>query len=333
MKVWQIVVAVVVVGVFATVGLWNTGCGSKAEAEKIVVGYSKLRISLPIFVAQEKGFFAARGLQVELMPYDTAQPLLHALIEGKIPAAGYTALPISYAGMMRSEKGLYFATCMVEDQQHRISFLLRKTPEAGEQPAVRTIQDLKGKTVGILPTVAYKGWLQAIVKANGLDPDRDIKIQQVEQTLQLQTLVSGGVDALFTNDPVATAAIASGKAELILPDTVECPKFIGDPFAFGSFNVNKAWADANPEAFKKLIAALDDAIDYINAHPEEVKQMMVPYIAEQFRPHVAQYPNALYTTSVDTKLKTLQDAARMYVEHGILDSELKMDGLVVSVPR
>src|ERR1017187_2364898 len=50
-------------------------CGAADEAA-VRIGYSKLRISLPVFVAQENGYFRAEGLRVELVGYDTAQPMI-----------------------------------------------------------------------------------------------------------------------------------------------------------------------------------------------------------------------------------------------------------------
>lgn len=64
-----------------------------ATFPEVTIGYSQLRISLPIFVAAERGLFAKHGLAVTLRPYDTAQPMVQALAEGKLDLAGYSALP------------------------------------------------------------------------------------------------------------------------------------------------------------------------------------------------------------------------------------------------
>ena len=299
---------------------------SPSQEASLTIGYSRLRISLPVFVAQQKGIFSRHGIKANLVMYDTAQPMMQALVEGKIDIAGYTAYPITYSAIARSHKALYFITVMVEDQQHRISFLLRPKPRAGESPRIKTIRDLKGKRVGILPTIAYKAWLQAIVKANGIDP-ADVQIIQVDPALESQALKSGGVDALFTNDPAATAAIDAGIAELI-SDKVECPEYIKNPFPFGSFNVSKAWADANRDALGRLLAALDDAVGFINANPQAAKDSMKPYMPEQFRADVDRYPDAKYLASAETTDAMLQEMADLYLKMGIIDAHLDLTGLV-----
>ena len=80
-------------------------------------------MALPIFVANEKGFFAKHGLRVELVPYETAQPMMDALVGGSLEVGGYCALPITFAAMVRSKTPLIFISSMMEDDAHPISIL------------------------------------------------------------------------------------------------------------------------------------------------------------------------------------------------------------------
>jgi len=203
--------------------------------------------------------------------------------------------------------------------------------EAGESPKIKSVKDLEGKVVGILPTIAYKSWLEAILIENGLTPDQDVIIQQTAPTLQSQALRSGGVDALFTNDPSATSAIRTGVAELI-SDEVEVPAYLGSPFPFGSFNVSKEWADSNPETMSNIAKALEKAIDFVNANPEEAKDFMKPYLPEQFQSHVQFYPDAQYMKMGKSNEKILQDAADQYLDIGIINKPLNLSGLTYEQP-
>lgn len=322
------VLALWVVLVLTACGMERESGGAGGDLIPVRVGFSRLRISLPVFVAKEHGFFEAHGLDATLEQYDTAQPLMQALLEGSIDTGGYTALPITYAGMLRSGKPLYFLTTMVEDQEHRISYELRPATPVGQQPAIRSIEDLRGKRIGILPTIAYRAWLGVILQRHGLEPGSDVQIQQVQPTLQPQALASGGVDALFTNDPAATSALAQGVAELISTD-VMVPHHVMDPLPFGSFNVSQDWADENPEAFRRLRAALDDAVDFVNNHPSQAKQAMRPYLPDRFQPHVALYPDALYLRSTESSEATFRRIAEIYVDLGVIAEIPDLTDLVV----
>ena len=54
----------------------------------MVIGVSTLRISLPVFVAEQHGLFAKHGIDAEVRRYDTAQPLADELGAGRIDAGG-----------------------------------------------------------------------------------------------------------------------------------------------------------------------------------------------------------------------------------------------------
>jgi len=299
-----------------------------SNKETIIIGYSRLRISLPIFVAKEKGIFKKYGLNVKLKMYETAQPLMQALIEEKINIAGYTALPITFNGMLRSNKQLYFITTMIEDKNHRISYFLKKK----DDNFIKTIKDLKDKRVGILPTIAYKAWCETILKKNNLIPNKDVKIIQIAPNLQAQTLKNGGVDALFTNDPAATSAIQVGIAELI-SNNIEVPKYIKNPFPFGSFNISKKWADKNPEIFKKIVLSINEACKFINKNPNKSKEMMKPYLPEQFKKHVKYYPNAFYLTTQQSSQKMYNEIADIYLKMGIIKKPINLQNLIIINPK
>ncbi|NOY90303.1 MAG: ABC transporter substrate-binding protein [Deltaproteobacteria bacterium] len=294
------------------------------------IGYSRLRISLPVFVAQERGIFARHGIHAELQMYDTAQPLMQALVEGRVDVAGYTALPIAFNGMLRSGTPLYFLTAMVEDDAHPISYLLRRKAPDGAAPTLRRVEDLRGRRVGILPTVAYRAWLRAILTAHHV-PIESVVVQPIAPLMQAEALAAGGVDALFTNDPAATAALASGTAER-LTTGAEVPRVMGSPFLFGSFNVRKRWGDARPGTLERLRAALDEAVVFVNAHPEQARQAMAPYLPERFRTQVSSYPDARYLTSEELTESALQAQAAGALEHGIMPRALDLGGLVLGAP-
>ncbi|WP_428568680.1 MAG: ABC transporter substrate-binding protein [Solidesulfovibrio sp. DCME] len=191
----------------------STAATALAQADKVTIGDSKLIISLPVFVAADQGLFAQNGLDVTLEEFETAQPLMDALVSGKVDVAGYTAYAITMNASLRAKKELYYLTSLVEDAQHPISKLLVK-----KDSPIQSIADLKGKRVGILPTIAYTLWLEAILAKNGVDPAA-VTLQNVAPPLSGSALESGAVDALFTNDPAA-AVLTSGVGKELVPGAV-----------------------------------------------------------------------------------------------------------------
>jgi len=314
---------VITVLIFSFTAAGPSSVSYSESAKKISIGYSVLRISLPIFVAQEKGYFTQEGLQVTLVPFETAQPLMNSLVAGTIQMAGYTALPITFSAMLRSKTDLYFSTAMLEDQKHRISYLIvpRNTPRTF------TISDLRGKKIGILPTVAYRVWLEEMLKQHGVKAS-EVEIVQIAPALTPAALESGQISALFTTDPAATTVLRRGIGRL-LNEEVEVPKILGEKFIFGSFNMRKDYADRNPEIASKVSRALDKAVHFVNKYPGEAKQIMKKYLHESQQPFVEFYPDALYQTTSEVEPTKFQALADKYLEMGIIQERINVNQLVI----
>jgi NitT/TauT family transport system substrate-binding protein len=291
------------------------------------MGYARLRISLPIFVAQQRGFFRKHGIDAKLEMYDTGQSMGQALAEGKLDVGGYFAFPISFNGMLRTKRRLYFLTLQEEDRVNRISFFLRRKTPPGQQPQITSVKDLKGKRVGILPTIVYKATLEALLRKYGVDP-ASVTIQPTDPMLQAQLLANGGVDALYTNDPAATGAIAAGVAELVDPNHSESAELYGEPFPFGTFYVSQEWAAKNPALTRAIAAALDEAIAYIEGHQLEAKEALRPYLPPVFQGQIRLYGPAHYLTTAESREEDVAKLARRFKEIGVVSEDVDVKGTV-----
>lgn len=268
--------------------------------ERVLLGVPLLRISQPVFVAAERGLFARHGLTVELKQFDTAQPLADELAAGRLDAAGYLALPILFSREGGPPK-VRVVTAIVEDETHPLSFLLVK-PDS----SLDSVAALAGKNVGILPTLAYRRWLEAVLKHHGVDP-ASVTVTPLAPQLQLEALAGGGVDALFTGDPMATAGIARGLARP-LTSGAEVPRALGAPFFFGTFAVSERLATTRPQATENLVAALDEAIALIAADEQVGRTALANAVREGDRAWVARSPSTKYLASGAVTVEAL-DAA------------------------
>jgi len=301
-------------------------CGFKsnknvAELKKVKIGCNRLRVSLPLFVAQEQGIFRKNGLNVELVMFDTAQPLMDALCAGHLNAAGYTAFPITFSAQMRSKKQLYYATALVEDDEHPISMLMVK-----KDSRINGIADLRGKRIGILPTFAYRAWLDMILKENNIS-NKEVVVQMIAPALTPAALASGSVDAMFTNDPAITTTVQKGIGRVLYNGAI-VPKYLWSPLPFGSFNLSKEFVDNNPDTAQRIVKSLDEAIAIINKDPNKAKKMMANYLPEAERPFVHHYPDSLYQNSREVSRKDFERLADSYLKEGIIKERLDVKGLV-----
>lgn len=264
------------------------------------IGVSTLRISQPVFVAIERGLFAKRGLDVDVHRFDTAQPLADELSAGRIDAGGYVAFPILFTPKAPSPR-VRVLTVIVEDATHPLSYLLVK-----KGTGLHGTSALRGRRIGILPTVAYQRWLDAILKHDGIAPG-EVTVEPIAPPLQVDALAGGGIDVLFTGDPMATAALSRGVAEP-LTDSPDVPRVLGDPFPFGTFAVTEQLATARPAAARALREALDEAIGMIATDPSIGRTAMAPYVREPERPYIDHYPAARYLASSEVSTELLDRA-------------------------
>ncbi len=279
---------------------------------QITVGVSALRISQPLFVAAHEGLFVRRGLSVRVQSFSTAQPMLDEVALGRIDAGGFVAWPIVLLGASRAAAPVHVAGNMIEDDAHRASYVL-----ARRGSPLRFPRDLPGKRVGVLPTIAYRRWLVALARAASVSPE-SFAIVPVDPAMQSATLASGAVDLLFTNDPMATAMIQRGVAELV-DDGPPCARRLSPSFSFATVAPSDAFVRRSPSASRRFFAALDDAIAAIQRDAPLGRRAMTPFLREIDRPFVDHYPIGAYQPSSQSALslaRAVDSARRLQIFDG-----------------
>jgi ABC-type nitrate/sulfonate/bicarbonate transport system substrate-binding protein len=259
----------------------------------VTIGYSALGVSLPLFVAHRTSLFADHGLQVKMRGYPTAHPLTEAVMDDGVPCGGFVAFPISLHRHART-RPLHYACAVAEDLDNPISFLL-----ARKGSGIRSIKDLAGRRVGVLPTKAYREWLKVLLARTGLGYhqvklDKTCKCMEtcatgnvpIEQMVSVHDVLpqettaalrSGRIDALFSNDPGVTDAVRAGVAD-ILGDRPILPSLLGSPFLFGSFVLDSAFVAAKPDEARRIIAALDEGVRVCQQDPAEARRIAAYYL-------------------------------------------------------
>lgn len=287
----------------------------------IFIGYTELKISLPIFVAEQEGLFLKHKLDnVKLQKYDNAQLLMEDIASHKIHLGGYLALPIAFSVMHKTE--LIFIGGIYENNEYPISFLLKNKNNKN----IQCIKDLKGKKIGILPTNAYKVWLETILLKADLKLT-DIDITEVPIGKQKNSLENNDLDALFTNDPIASEIILKGIG-IRLSEEALVPKATGiDPFYFGSFNVTTQYAKAHQPIIRKLTLALDEAILLIGKNPYIVEKALKKYLPNSTKELIDQFSKTLFKTSKSISNHNLEIMQLYYYQQNLYTKNISIHNL------
>ena len=245
---------IVRVSTFAAVMLF--ACASFAQnARTVQVIVFPGGFNWPIWVAQEKGMFAKRGLEIKLTPTPNSVFQLTNLIDGKFDIA-MTAIDnlIAYReGQGEAPKlGPDLFAFMGSDS----GFLRLVTV-----PEVKSFADLRGKEVSVdALTTGYAFVLLEILERNGLMKDRDYTTPAAGGVLQrFQALMEKKHAGTLLLSPFEVQAEARGFNRLANAIDVlgRYQGLVG--------GARKAWADANRGAVVDYIRAYRDAVDWLYA--------------------------------------------------------------------
>jgi len=76
---------------------------------------------------------------------------------------------------------------------------------------IKSFADLRGKKLGHVPGIQWRTISRHMVRASGLDPDKDVTLVDLAVGMQVPAVVGGSVDATLSLEPVGSVAVASGQ--------------------------------------------------------------------------------------------------------------------------
>lgn len=215
----------------------------------------------PAWVAQDKGLFAKQGLKVDLSFIQGSVAALPALAAGEVSILQTTPV----AAVQAKIKGL--DTVVLGDH---IPFINQRMVAVS---SIKSIQDLKGKTIGVTkPGSSDDFTLALVLKKQGMDPKKDVQVTYLNDVPgQVAALGKGLVQAIVVSPPSNLLAEQNGGHEILNFYDLKIP-YPGDGVAS-----TRAYVGSHHDVVVKFLAAYVDAIAYIKANPNEAKQVIAKY--------------------------------------------------------
>ncbi|HEY8275824.1 MAG TPA: ABC transporter substrate-binding protein [Methyloceanibacter sp.] len=217
-----------------------------ASADPITVGYSDWPGWVAWQVAIDKGWFKEAGLDVKFQWFDYSASM-EAFAAGKIDANCMTNGDTLVTGA-GGGKGIMI---MLTDYSNGNDMIVGK-------PGIKTIEDLKGKKVGL-----ELGFVEHLLLLNGLQKagmtESDVTLVNSKTNETPQVLASGQVEAIGAWQPIAGQAITGLPGSRPVYTSADAPGLIYDVVA-----VNPASLSARRDDWMKLIKIWDRVVHYIN---------------------------------------------------------------------
>lgn len=242
-------------------------------AEKVKIGYLNIVMSLPTFVAQEKGLFEKANLEVELIPFQSGTAIIDALIAGRIDVnacsatTGYWFAEQNIPG--RFKLFLAYGTPSLENPS--FAAIVKK-----DSP-LKTLKDLKGKKLGMFPGATSIALAKAVIRTQ-IDPDKaGVIFTELPPPTLIPALAAGRIDAFFAPEPFGMIAVFKGAGRPLVKEVLGLLG-IKNGFAGAAFGFSSKLVKKNPVLAKKIKAVFYEAADLIEKDKNAYRPLLVKYI-------------------------------------------------------
>ncbi len=217
--------------------------------------------ALPMYVAQANNYFQEQGVKVEFIPVSSAAERDQVMASGQAD------------GMIND---LISTVLYNQDttQIQIVSFARTATPEfpqfrilAAKDSGINEVDDLKGVEIGISEGSVIEYTTDRLLEAEGFSPLEIVTIAVPAIPVRMSLLDSGELSAANLPDPLSSLAIQGGAVAIV--DDSSHPELGNSEISF-----RKAVIDANPEAIRGFLTAVDKAVQEINANPDKWDELL-----------------------------------------------------------
>ncbi|AWM00454.1 ABC transporter substrate-binding protein [Bradyrhizobium amphicarpaeae] len=195
---------------------------------------------------------------------------------------------------------------------------------------IKSFADLKGKSLGHVPGIQWRTISRHMVRSAGLDPDTDVKLVDLAVAMQVPAVVGGTVDATLSLEPVGSIAVASGKAVRAMSNPVA--HVIADPFYSGASLMTTKFLKERPDVARKVVAAIDEATDLVNADFKKYKPILTKYtpIKEDQLELLAQPYLRGFKDLNDVDLKSYQALVDVFIKEGVVAGPINVKDKILA---
>jgi NitT/TauT family transport system substrate-binding protein len=248
--------------------LMASGAPGAADAqEKLTVRFTwKLKGEYaPLFVALDKGYYKAEGLDVQLSEGNGAQNVLKALAAGN-ENFGYGP-------------GVAAAQAVTRDLPVKVAALYQTRAPMGviafPDTQLKGPKDLEGKRIAISVGETFGDMIRPFTRLNKVDIDK-IQMIQMDSSARTMQFLTRKIDVMsvYLSNELPQLEKRAG----VRFNTINVSDY-GLNVLGASMYVSNAFAEKNPEAVKKLLRATEKGYRDAMANPKEAAKIMGKYMA------------------------------------------------------
>jgi NitT/TauT family transport system substrate-binding protein len=250
---------------------WASLMGRASAEQTVKVGYLRLVMSLPTFVAVENGLFDRQGVKVELVPFQSGTAIIDALVAGRI-----------HADCGSATSGHWFAE---QNVPGRFRIFLVYGPDSMDghtfvavvhkQSPIKDFKGLKGKKVGHFPGATSRALARAVIRTQ-LDPEA-VTMVEVPPPNMVPALAAGQIDVFFTPEPLGMLAVSKGVGKYLRKNFVTVTLGLKKGYPGGAFSFSAKFLEKHSDVATRFKAAMESAVDSIGRNEKQARSYIQKY--------------------------------------------------------
>ena len=238
------------------------GAGDNLHHLTVVLDWYPNALHAFLYEAQEKGYFAEQGLDVDIQSPAGVNDAMSMVAAGKADIGLYYQQDVIQA---RAEQDVPIKSigAVVQGPLNIILSLKEKN--------ITKPQDLEGKTVGYAGTELSEALVRSIMKNSGADPD-SVKLVDVGFDL-MSSMTTGNVDATIgclVNHEVPQMEKEGFEVNYFFPDDYGVPKYYE-----GIFLASDSMIENEPDVLAGFLTACSKGFEDFKNNTDEVLQVLL----------------------------------------------------------
>ena len=237
-------------------------------AEKLRMTYIPIVDTLPVFVAQDEGFFAKHGIDMQLIPASNQSVIIASLVSDTAEIGNSIAITVLTAREAGIDTVIIADSTSFPYPQPMHMGLIARTGSN-----IHSAQDLVGKKVSV---IGINGYHQTLVSRwlaeKGVDASK-VNFVEVPFPQMGDVLKSGAIDAAVSIDPFYNRILSAGTGYVFDNFVATVP----DGTLIDFFCVKRDWAATHKDSIIAFRAAMGDAIAWIKENDAKAREILGKY--------------------------------------------------------
>jgi ABC-type nitrate/sulfonate/bicarbonate transport system substrate-binding protein len=270
--------------------------------------------SLPFRAALTRGFFKAQGLTVEPIFIRGGPAAIAALVSG---SADFGTIGGAQAVIRTRARGLDLQ--VIGSISNRVNYVI-----IGD-PSTKTVEDMKGKTIGVTGAGAFSDFaMRVFLKGKHIDPDKDVALRAIGATPLRATALERGLIAAAPFAPEDAVYLLGKGFPLIanLSESLNIPQAV--------IVARSEYMNKYPETTKRFLKALILGMQVARNKPEAIRAGYAAGLKGD--PETVSKAYDLYSQGFTADLSVAQDGIQIMLDddirNGIVDRKLTLDQVI-----